>query len=101
MSYFNVDKKVFVVADNVGLYEEEAQKIIDEGKYILKYSSVHKVMYSEKRGYYSKCLCRVSIPRGDVGLVRRGRFFALKKEEIISLLHNHYPEVSTRALEED
>lgn len=79
-------EEVYVIA-GVELGENEAQKLVNEGKYIVKFSSIHKIMYSEERGYYAKCVHKISVPRGGVGFAKRGRFYTLSEEQVSNLIY--------------
>lgn len=66
---------------NVELYESEVQKLYEEKKYIVTYSGVYQIFYSnaQKRFYGHKVL-------NQKGIAARGRFYTMNAESINHVL---------------
>ncbi len=69
----------------VELTEDDARKLHEAGKYILTYSKVYAVCYSENAGYYGHEVYR-TVTKGQGGMCRRGRFHALTAAEVNNIL---------------
>lgn len=66
---------------NVELYETEVQKLYEEKKYIVTYSGVYQIFYSnsQKQFYGQKVI-------NQKGIARRGRFYTMKADAINHVL---------------
>lgn len=66
---------------NVELYESEVQKLYEEKKYIVTYSGVYQIFYSnaQKQFYGQKII-------NQKGIAARGRFYTMTAEAINHVL---------------
>ena len=69
----------------VGLTEAQAREIMDQGRYIVTYSSVYQIHYSPNAGYYGQKLHQRP-QKGGIGYARRGRFYALRGADVNRLV---------------
>lgn len=76
-----MENKRIVKVGNVELYYEEAMKLYEEKKYILTYSRIYQIHYSQAQNafygtevFYQKGLCK------------RGRFHVFNASDINNLL---------------
>lgn len=74
---------MIVKIGRVELTEEEAQKIYEEGKYIVAASKIYQVHYSKNAGWYSSVVYKE--PDGK-SFTRRGRFYVMGGEEVNRML---------------
>lgn len=67
----------------VELFPEEAIKLYNEKKYIMTYSKIFQLFYSQAQGrvYGREVYCKP-----NAGFARRGRFYAVNAEAVNSLL---------------
>lgn len=66
---------------NVELYESEVQKLYEEKKYIVSYSGVYQIFYSnaQKQFYGQKVI-------EQKGIAARGRFYTMKADAINNVI---------------
>ena len=74
---------MIVKIGRVELTEEEAQKIYEEGKYIVAASKIYQIHYSRNAGYYGSVVYKE--PYGK-SFTRRGRFYVMSGEEVNRML---------------
>ena len=68
---------------SVELYQSDVEMIYNENKYVVNYSGVYQIFYSQaQRQYYGKCVYRCK------GLTLRGRFF-IKDGAAVNKLIGH------------
>lgn len=67
------------------LTEEEAYKMYQEKKYIVTYSKIYQLHYSnvQKKVYGTQIYCK---DKDSIGLVKRGRFISLSGKAVNCLL---------------
>jgi len=71
---------------SVELTEREAFRLYEEHKYIVAYKRVFELRYSAAQGrVYGSQIYEVPY-RGQCGLTKRGRFFAMSAKEVNHLL---------------
>ena len=77
--------KIVKLAGTVKCTKQEAQKWYEEGKYIVTYSGVHQIFYSQaQQTYYTHHIIHKK------GMVCRGRFFAVTAGRVNKLLGGYY-----------
>ena len=74
---------MIVKIGRVELTEEEAQKIYEEGKYIVAASKIYQVHYSKNAGWCGSVVYKE--PYGKA-FTRRGRFYVMGGEEVNRML---------------
>lgn len=69
----------------VEFFPEEALKLYSEKKYIVTYSKIFQLFYSQAQGrvYGKEVYCK---PKAGVGFARRGRFYAVDAKSVNNLL---------------
>lgn len=70
---------MIVKIGRVELAEEEAQRIYEEGKYIVAASKIYQVHYSRNAGWYGSMVYKE--PYGK-RFTRKGRFHIISGEEV-------------------
>ena len=76
-------QNMIVKIGTVELFEEEAEKIYQEQKYIVTSTKIYQVHYSRNYGYYGSIVYRA--PKGE-RMTRRGRFFVFDGKEANRLI---------------
>lgn len=68
------DLPVAVKAGSVELSEDEAYTLYINNLYVMSYSQVHKICRRKNGRLYARLVYRYKIPRGGVGLTRKGKW---------------------------
>lgn len=74
---------MIVKIGRVELTEEEAQKIYEEGRYIVAASKIYQVHYSRSAGWHGSVIYKE--PYGKA-FTKRGRFYVMSGEEVNQML---------------
>lgn len=70
----------------VELLEEEARKMYSENKYIVTYTKIYQIHFSQAQNrFYGSCIYTYD-RKGGPGMTRRGRFYALPASEVNRLV---------------
>lgn len=79
------DNMKIIRIGRVELTEDDARRLYEAGKYILTYSKIYAVCYSENAGCYGHEVYR-TVTKGKGGMCLRGRWHALSAADVNHLL---------------
>lgn len=78
--------KQIVKIGPVELYVEDVQKMLEENKYIVTYTKIYQIHFSQAQNrFYGSCIYTYD-RKGGPGMTRRGRFYALPAAEVNRLV---------------